>query len=205
MSELIMPIMAIARHRIATDGVGVTTLVVSQGCPLRCKWCINPFTWSEEKKAKRYAPQALLDELKIDDLYFRATGGGVTFGGGEPLLHADFIAEFRRIAPKEWKINIETSLNVPRQNLLTALTAADNLIIDIKDTDPDLYLRYTGRTIDLALNNLIAARDILGAEHIRVRIPLIPEFNTPEDQQRSAEKLRELGFSDLDLFSYQIK
>ena len=81
MSSLFMPVMAIARHRMATDGVGVTTLVVSQGCPLQCKWCINPYTWSGDRKAKRYTPQELLDTLKIDDLYFRATGGGITFGG----------------------------------------------------------------------------------------------------------------------------
>jgi len=205
MSALLMPVMAISRHRMATDGIGVTTLVVSQGCPLSCKWCINPFTWSGDRKAKIYTPEDLLDVLKIDDLYFRATGGGVTFGGGEPLLHADFIAAFRDLAPAEWKINIETALSVPRENLNTALSAADALIVDIKDMNEDIYQKYTHRPLDIALDNLIAARDILGAENIRVRIPLIPDFNTPEDQQKSAEKLRALGFTVLDLFDYHIK
>ena len=205
MTALTMPVMAISRHRMATDGIGVTTLVVSQGCPLQCKWCINPFTWSGDRKAKHYTPQELLDALKIDDLYFRATGGGITFGGGEPLLHADFIAAFRKIAPAEWTINIETSLSVPRKNLLTALSAANTLIVDIKDMNPDIYLHYTHRPLDIALDNLRAARDILGAENIRVRVPRIPEFNTRDDQQKSAEKLRSLGFSDFDLFDYRIK
>ena len=30
--------------------------------------------------------QEILEEVMVDDLYFKATGGGVTFGGGEPLL-----------------------------------------------------------------------------------------------------------------------
>lgn len=205
MTTLTMPVMAISRHRMATDGIGVTTLVVSQGCPLSCKWCINPFTWSGDCKAKSYSPETLLDALKIDDLYFRATGGGITFGGGEPLLHAEFIAEFRSLAPKEWKINIETALSIPRENLLAAISAADALIVDIKDMDPRIYEQYTGRSLEIALGNLIAARDILGAENIRVRVPLIPEYNTRAHQQKSAEKLRSLGFSVLDLFDYRVK
>ena len=36
------PVSAISRHRIATDGDGVTTLVVFHSCPLRCRWCHNP-------------------------------------------------------------------------------------------------------------------------------------------------------------------
>ena len=36
------PIFAISRHRIATDGKGVTTLVAMHGCPLSCRYCINP-------------------------------------------------------------------------------------------------------------------------------------------------------------------
>ena len=38
------PVSAVSRHRIATDGEGVTTLVVFHSCPLRCRWCLNPQT-----------------------------------------------------------------------------------------------------------------------------------------------------------------
>ena len=42
MSELTAPLIGINRHRLATDGKGVTTLVAFSGCPLRCKYCLNP-------------------------------------------------------------------------------------------------------------------------------------------------------------------
>ena len=203
MSTLTLPVMGIARHRLSTDGIGVTTLVVSQGCPLCCQYCINPFTWDPACKAKRYTPAELLETLKIDNLYFQATGGGITFGGGEPLLHSDFLAEFCKIAPKEWAINVETSLNVPRENLLAILPFVDTLIVDIKDLHEDIYRQYTGKDLAPALENLLRAKESLDPQNIRVRIPLIPNFNTPNHQQESAEKLRSMGFSNFDFFTYK--
>ena len=86
----VFPTAAISRLRMATDGEGITTLVCAWGCPLRCKYCLNKFTWDENTKVRRYTPQELYDKVRLDSLYFEATGGGVTFGGGEPLLYADF-------------------------------------------------------------------------------------------------------------------
>lgn len=37
-----VPLIGIARHRLTIDGEGVTTLVAFHGCPLRCKYCLNP-------------------------------------------------------------------------------------------------------------------------------------------------------------------
>ena len=41
------------------------------------------------------------------------------------------------------------------------------------------------------------------AENITCRIPLIPEFNTPEDQQRSKQELEVMGITRFDLFTYR--
>ncbi|MBR3733776.1 MAG: radical SAM protein, partial [Bacteroidaceae bacterium] len=89
------PIFAISRHRIATDGKGVTTLVAMHGCPLSCRYCLNPQCKNVGAVLQDYSPQQLLSEVTGDNLYFLATGGGITFGGGEPLQYPDFIAEFR--------------------------------------------------------------------------------------------------------------
>ena len=36
------PIFGISRLRMGTDGKGITTLVTFMGCPLKCKYCLNP-------------------------------------------------------------------------------------------------------------------------------------------------------------------
>ena len=81
------PIVTFARHRLQTDGRGVTTLVCFYGCPLRCKMCLNPFTFSPDTNIETLTAAELYERVKLDELYFLATNGGVTFGGGEPLLY----------------------------------------------------------------------------------------------------------------------
>ena len=85
------PVVTYSRLRMLVDGDGITTLVCFHGCPLRCKWCINPFSFNPDTKVAWMTPQMLYDKVRLDELYFVATGGGVTFGGGEPLLYPGFL------------------------------------------------------------------------------------------------------------------
>lgn len=91
-------LIGLSRHRIGVDGAGVTTLVAFHGCPLRCKYCLNPKALSLNGVWKRFIPEELYNHVKQDDLYFRATSGGVTFGGGEPLLSCKRYCTFIRYA-----------------------------------------------------------------------------------------------------------
>lgn len=202
-----MPVLSINRHRMKTDGVGVTTLVASYGCPLRCKYCINAGILKPEKLklCKNMTPEELYDVLKIDDLYFQATGGGITFGGGESLIHSDFIARFREICRDKWNITLETSLNVPKENLLTVLPAVNDFIVDIKDMNPEIYEAYTGRSNDMVLENLSILIKEKSPEHIRIRVPKIPNHNGEEDLKKSVALLEKMGFTNIQVFPYVIR
>ena len=63
---------------MTTDGIGVTTLVAAYGCLLRCQYCLNPHSRQQETNQCEYTPEKLLNEVKQDNLYFLATGGGIT-------------------------------------------------------------------------------------------------------------------------------
>lgn len=204
MSSALFPLLGLSRHRMGTDGVGITTLAAAAGCQLHCRWCINRDLLSKAK-AVDVTPEEFLERVRIDDLYFRATGGGITFGGGEPLLQADFIKEFREICPEEWKITVETSLFVPRNYLAQVIDAVDLFVVDCKDMNEDIYRKYTGEDLFVMEENLQFLLQRKDAENILVRVPLISGYNTAEDQKKSAEKLREMGVKRLDLFEYRIK
>ena len=197
-------IFGISRHRLTTDGEGVTTLVAFCGCPLRCKYCLNKTSW-DGSKGRDYTPESLFEEVKIDQLYFLATHGGVTFGGGEPLLQVDFIKAFRALCGPQWQILAETSLNVPFEQVQTLDAVLDGYIVDIKDMNPDIYKAYTGQDNALVLSNLQWLLQHSEPKRIMVRVPHIPEFNTDENVARSIERLRAMGVVNIDEFDYIIR
>ena len=124
--------------------------------------------------------------------------------GGSAYPRAFDFRRFREIAPAEWRITVETSLAVPADNVLGAVDAVDVFIVDCKDMDPGIYHRYTGGDSSLMTENLQLLLQKAGPDRILVRVPLIPRFNTEEDQACSAELLRKMGVKRLDLFSYVV-
>ena len=127
------------------------------------------------------------------------------FGGGEPLLQADLIHAFRAACPKQWRLGLESSLAVPSDALHKVVKDLDFFLIDIKDMDPGIYLAYTGRANDNVLANLRILAQEADPAHVVIRIPLIRDFNTPEDQQRSREALEKMGFQRFDIFAYNVE
>ncbi|MBF1581543.1 MULTISPECIES: radical SAM protein [Prevotella] len=204
-SEITAPFIAINRHRLTTDGEGVTTLVGFHGCPLHCEYCLNAQCLQADGVWCRLTPGELYSEVEIDDLYFVATGGGICFGGGEPLLRSDFIKAFAEIMNPEWKLTIETSLNVPLENVKAIASLVQMWYVDIKDMNPDIYKAYGCKENKQVVSNLqwLAANGY--ADKVIIRLPLIPEYNTDEDRQQSQQQLEEMGFTNFDKFNYIVR
>lgn len=198
-------IIGIVRHRLLTDGDGVTTLVAFHGCPLRCRYCLNPQSLGDDSEFCEYSPEQLYVETRIDELYFLATNGGVTFGGGEPCLHLRFISEFRELCGPAWRLNLETSLNVPSANVEVLLPVIDTMIVDVKDMNPEIYRDYTGQCNDLVLGNLRLIAEAGRQNDCIIRLPLIQGYNTDVDREASRKAIEALGFHRLDLFTYKYK
>ena len=200
------PLIGKSRHRLAIDGQGVTTLVAFHGCPLCCAYCLNHSCLEPKGVWRTVTTDELLREVKIDDLYFQATGGGICFGGGEPLLRAGFIAEFASIMPQEWKITVETSLNVGRSQVEQLLPLVSQWIVDVKDMNPYIYKRYAGKDNRRVVDNLkwLAQQGITDSR-ILLRLPLIAGYNTADDVARSRAELQQMGFSQFDEFAYVVR
>lgn len=193
-------IAGISRLRIDRDGPGVRTLVLLSGCPLDCKYCFNKEQRSFDG-GTQFTPEELLEKVKIDHLYFVASSGGVTFGGGEPALQSAFIERFREICPKEWTIAIETSLNVPREHIVRLSSIVDYWFVDVKEMNGDIYRRYTGMSNGRVLENLKLFAGMGIQDKMVVRVPWIPGYNTKEEAESSAGRLDKMGLKT-ELFSY---
>lgn len=196
------PLIGINRHRIGIDGEGVTTLVAFHGCPLRCKYCLNPQSLCPEGVWKQYNSVQLYGEVIKDEIYFLATHGGITFGGGEPCLQSDFICDFRELCGPEWQLTVETSLHVPQRHIEKLLPVIDCYMIDIKDANNDIYRKYTGKDNEIVFNNLRYLIEEGLSERIIVRTPLIPLYNTEKDVEHTQQVLKEMGITRFDRLTY---
>lgn len=180
-------IMSVSRLRLGSDGDGIRTLVGFHGCPLNCRYCANRHCHNLDISRADFTADELVDILSLDEPYFFMTGGGVTFGGGEPLLQADFIHEVCRKIDKRWHCIIETSLYVEWEQIKVVAEDIDFWFVDIKDTNDEIYEAYTGQSNHKVLSNLKNLVDLVGADKICVRLPLIPGFNTEKDREKSMD------------------
>lgn len=197
-------VMGIKRHRMYIDGKGINTLVALAGCPLKCKYCLNKKLLAYGKVQEMTISQ-LAEKVLIDYCYFKATGGGITFGGGEALLYSSQIKAFREVLPEDIPIKVETSLNVKKDRLLEIMDVVDEYIIDVKTMNPKIYSDYTGLNNSLVIENLKLLCDAKKQNKCKIRIPNIPGFTGKEDIDETALFIENMGFENLDIFDYVIR
>ena len=202
MTEPRYPLLGISRHRMEIDGQGVTTLVAGSGCPLSCAYCINKTLLCQAPTL--VTPAELYEKVKADDLYFKATDGGLTFGGGESLLHLDFYEALRPLC-SSWRFTAETSLNLPRETVERAAGIFDAFIIDVKTLNGAAYARYTGKPMGELLGNLKYLARTLEPSRLHVRVPMIPGYTDRRDQNNAEAALRVLGFTEIERFTYVVR
>ncbi|MDE7423552.1 MAG: radical SAM protein [Lachnospiraceae bacterium] len=197
-------IMAISRHRMGTDGEGITTLVGFYGCLLDCKYCVNHNCHNSERIRADYTAEELIKVLAVDEPYYLMTGGGVTFGGGEPLLQAEFIHEVCQKMSKKWHRTIETSLYATWEQVKLLAKDIDYWFVDIKEINDEIYKSYTGKSNKNVFTNLHKLVNLVGVDKICVRLPLIPQYNTKEDRDKSVNYIRKKIAPNLtlDIFDY---
>lgn len=164
------------------DGKGIRTTVFMGGCNLRCPWCHNPECFSNKKEL---SVEDVEKKILHDKDYYEASGGGVTFSGGEPLLRFTECIVLLEMAKKHGlNVCLDTafSVNIPDMKKLSSLV--DTFLIDLKTADPDKFLTVCGGDFSLYESNVKEACE-MGLDYV-FRIPLIPDFNTDAD---SLEKM----------------
>ena len=118
---------------------------------------------------------------------------------------AALIEEFKKICGKGWNLTAETSLQVQQDVVRRAAAVIGDFIVDVKDSNPDIYRAYTGGDAKVAWDNLKLLLELKGAEHVIVRVPQIPDYNTEADTDRTAARLAEMGVTNIDRFTYKVK
>ena len=138
------------QHFSTGDGPGIRTTVFLKGCNLRCPWCHNPETISTEPQTlhfkqagstqtygSRMPLHQLLLQLLEDEDFYRASGGGVTVSGGEPLLQAAGVAALgKELRERGISVVVDTAGCVPWERFAEVLDATDLFYFDYKSPIP---------------------------------------------------------------------
>lgn len=191
------------------DGPGIRTTVFFAGCPLRCAWCANPESqryptaneWATAQ-IKEMSLEDVLTECLQDKAFYKESSGGVTFSGGEPLLHEPFAAKLANaLHKKHVDIAIETTGCVSAETFAHAMKWVDLFLFDVKHYQSDAHQRGTGVAHDLILHNLKQA--LAAQANLLTRIPVIPHFNAEvNDAQGFSRLFLELGIDRVQLLPF---
>lgn len=168
------------------DGPGLRYVVFLQGCNLRCGCCHNPETWDLGKGNEVDSLDLVNKALRYKE-YFK-DNGGITLSGGEPLLQIEFSKDVFKKA-KEVNINtcLDTSGSILNDKVKELLEYTDRVLLDIKYTNNEDYLKYVGCNLDQVLKFL----DYLEEKNIQttLRQVIIPTLN---DSLENIYKLNEI-------------
>lgn len=168
------------------DGPGLRYVVFLQGCNLRCGCCHNPETW-DLGKGKEIDSLELVNKALRYKEYFK-DNGGITLSGGEPLLQVEFSKDVFKKA-KEVNINtcLDTSGSILNDKVKELLEYTDRVLLDIKYTNNEDYLKYVGCDLDQVLKFL----EYLEEKNIQttLRQVIIPTLN---DNFENINKLNEI-------------
>jgi len=186
------------------DGPGIRTVIFFSGCKMRCIWCQNPEAWSEDLMAVvRFSPKELVETICRDQIFFNSSGGGVTFSGGEPLLHPQYLREVcLLLKARNIHCAVETSGCFDEEVFSLGLDQLIDLFLyDLKVLDPSAHLKYTGIPNDCILNNF--RKLAIRKNALKVTIPLIPGLTATEENLCAiAALLKTNGITEYELMTY---
>lgn len=175
------------------DGPGIRVVVFMQGCSLRCKYCHNPDMLNVDG-GKPYTPQELFKKILRFKTYFDASGGGVTFSGGEPLLQPEFLIETLRLLKEAGIHTCIDTAGVGLGNYEKILKYTDLILYDVKHYTSAGYLAVTGKEMGETLNFLAAAEKT--GVPIIARHVVVPGLTDGEDHIKGLAKYLK-GFKTL--------
>ena len=157
---------------VGVDGPGTRFVVFTAGCPLRCLYCENPDTWTAAG-GHRTAVGEVMRRIHRYEPMLKASGGGVTISGGEPLVQPRFTGAVLSASHQAGlHTALDTSGYLGAHASDSLLADVDLVLLDIKSFQPDLYRRLTGQ--ELAPTLRFAERLAELAKPVWIRFVLVP-------------------------------
>lgn len=149
-----------------------------------CMKCVDVcYAESRRPAGKDYTIDDLYKEIEKDKPFYKLYGGGVTFSGGEPLTHGDYLEKIaKKCKANGVSVAVESCGFADYDSFAETLQYIDFMFMDVKIFDTDKHKEYTGQGNELILDNI---RKISEAGiPITIRTPIIPGITDSNDNIR---------------------
>lgn len=132
---------------------------------------------------REYTVDEVLAEIIKDKTYYKNSGGGVTFSGGECMLQIDFLLKILKKC-KEAGIHtaVDTAGHVPYESFVKILPYTDLFLYDVKLLDSQKHRQYVGVGNERILENL--KKLFAAGAKVWIRIPVIAGVNDGLDEMQ---------------------
>lgn len=163
--------LALKSDAIVTDtSICVTCGKCADACP----------TGAMEISGKEMSVDEIMKEIEKEYLFFDQSGGGVTFCGGEPLLHKELLMELLdRCGKLSIHRTVDTSLYATGELVREVASNCELILADLKHMDPVKHEKFTGVDNGPILSNIrMIARE---GYKFMIRIPFIEGVNADEE------------------------
>ena len=173
----------LAAEGIVTD---VNRCVVCGKCADVCP------TKAIEMSGKPMSAFEIMEIIEKERIFFDQSGGGVTFSGGEPLIHTKLLIELLdECGRRGIHRAVDTAGNVSTGTILEVARRTDLFLYDLKMMNAELHGKWTNMRNERLLHNLKAIAK--AGANIIIRIPLIGGVNdTNENIEQTAKFVDEL-------------
>jgi pyruvate formate lyase activating enzyme len=169
---------AITLERFSTgNSVTAKPIVVDRGLCTNCGKCVEVcYTGALDFFGEIVTVEQVYKLVEKHREYYRGSGGGVTIGGGEPTVQADFtFALMNKCQRNGIHVAIDTCGYTRTEKGLRILDEADLLLFDLKGMEPEEHGRNTGVANELIVQNLVRRGERGGS--MIIRMPLVPGYN----------------------------
>lgn len=177
-------------HALALTPQGIVT---DPSLCVLCGTCVGECpTLALEMSGTDYPVDYLMDEIKKEIPVIDRSGGGVTFCGGEPLMHPDLLLELlKRCGELDLHRAVDTTLLARPELVREVMAHTELFLVDLKMMDSEKHRFYCGVPNELILSNLRMVAE--AGKDFFIRIPLIEGVNAdPDNIGRSARFLASL-------------
>ena len=129
----------------------------------------------------------LMKKIDNEAIFFDQSGGGVTFSGGEPLMHLEYLLKILKECGKRmYHRVVDTTAFSKLETVLEVAKHTDLFLIDLKVMDSKIHRKFTGVSNEKILSNIVELAKTKC--ELIFRIPLIKAVNTSKENIEETAK-----------------